>query len=34
MIIVMIVCLLVIAVVMVGNYVSEVKNYDKDDWFL
>ena len=34
MIIIMVVCLLIIAVIMVGNYITETKNYDKDDWFL
>lgn len=34
MIMVMAVCVLVIAVICVGNYISEVKNYEKDDWFL
>jgi len=34
MIIVMAICLLTIAVIMVSNYASEVKNYEKDDWFL
>ena len=34
MIIIMTVCLLIIAVVMVGSYISDTKNYEKDDWFL